>query len=254
MKKDDKILLEKHKDIARIDQDIKRTHGWYVRVRFRGETHSKFFSDRKCGGRYSSLLAALAWRDKTETELGKQVLNFVKDKDHYEGQQDFPITSDVNQRGPIDLTQIDPGNPHLALLRPLLARIEQFGDKETGQGFSVDNVAIKYSDDGKDLVVVYDNGYFTLNNFEADTVDFTLYDNTAARTLSIRTNTLYTRNPDENTLARFATATGSRTMTSDQKILYNLKAAEDNYEATSRKKGIFMWICLPFSPCARKPR
>ena len=68
---DKKILLEKHKDIARIDQEGKRTHGWYVRVRYMGRTHSKFFSDRKCGGRYSSLLSALAWRDKTEADLGK---------------------------------------------------------------------------------------------------------------------------------------------------------------------------------------
>jgi hypothetical protein len=71
MAKDKKILLEKHKDIARIDQEDKRTHGWYVRVRYMGKTHSKFFSDRKCGGRYSSLLSALAWRDKTEADLGK---------------------------------------------------------------------------------------------------------------------------------------------------------------------------------------
>ncbi len=66
-----KILLEKHKDIARIDQDSKRTHGWYVRVRFLGKTHSKFFSDLKCGGRYSSLLSAISWRDKIEVKLGK---------------------------------------------------------------------------------------------------------------------------------------------------------------------------------------
>ncbi len=65
------ILLEKHKDVARIDQETKRTHGWYVRVRFQGKTHSKFFSDGKCGGRYSSLLAALAWRDATEKKIGK---------------------------------------------------------------------------------------------------------------------------------------------------------------------------------------
>ena len=65
-------MLEKHKDIARIDQEVKRTHGWYVPVRFYGKTYSKFFSDRKCGGRYSSLLSALAWRDKTEIKLGKQ--------------------------------------------------------------------------------------------------------------------------------------------------------------------------------------
>ncbi|MDH5298639.1 MAG: AP2 domain-containing protein [Desulfobulbaceae bacterium] len=58
--------------MARIDQAEKRTHGWYVRVRFHGKTHSKFFSDGKCGGRYSSLLAALAWRDATEKKLGKQ--------------------------------------------------------------------------------------------------------------------------------------------------------------------------------------
>lgn len=70
-KKEQKVLLEKHKDIARIDQEIKRTHGWYVRVRFYGKTYSKFFSDGKCGGRYSSLLAAVAWRDQTEKKLGK---------------------------------------------------------------------------------------------------------------------------------------------------------------------------------------
>jgi hypothetical protein len=69
--KKQKLLLEKHKDIARIDQESKRTHGWYVRVRFLGRTHSKFFSDRKCGGRYSSLLSAISWRDKTEKKLGK---------------------------------------------------------------------------------------------------------------------------------------------------------------------------------------
>lgn len=66
-----KVILEKHKDVARIDQEDKRTHGWYVRVRFQGTTHSKFFSDGKCGGRYSSLLAALTWRDTMEKKIGK---------------------------------------------------------------------------------------------------------------------------------------------------------------------------------------
>ncbi len=66
-----KFLLEKHKDIARIDQESKRTHGWYVRVRYQGKTHAKFFSDKKGGGRYSSLLSAITWRDKTEKILGK---------------------------------------------------------------------------------------------------------------------------------------------------------------------------------------
>jgi len=66
-----KILFEKHKDIARIDQETKHNHGWYVRVRFLGKTHPKFFSDKKCGGKYSSLLQAISWRNKTEKKLGK---------------------------------------------------------------------------------------------------------------------------------------------------------------------------------------
>jgi hypothetical protein len=66
-----KLYLEKHKDIARIDQESKKTHGWYVRVRFVGITHSKFFSDKKSGGRYSSLLSAVSWRDNTERKIGK---------------------------------------------------------------------------------------------------------------------------------------------------------------------------------------
>ncbi len=61
----------KHKDIARIDQEAKHNHGWYVRVRFLGKTYSKFFADKKCGGKYSSLLSALAWRNKTEKKVGK---------------------------------------------------------------------------------------------------------------------------------------------------------------------------------------
>jgi hypothetical protein len=61
----------KHKDIARIDQVSKKTYGWYTRVRFHGKTYSKFFSDKKCGGRESALLAAITWRDDTEKKIGK---------------------------------------------------------------------------------------------------------------------------------------------------------------------------------------
>ena len=71
MENKQQVLLEKHKDIARIDQESKKTHGWYVRVRFKGKVHSKFFSDKKSGGKSSSLLSAIAWRDKTEKKLGK---------------------------------------------------------------------------------------------------------------------------------------------------------------------------------------
>lgn len=66
-----KNTCSKQKDIARIDQESKRSHGWYVRVRFRGKIYSKFFSDKKNGGRNSALLAAIAWRDSTRHKIGK---------------------------------------------------------------------------------------------------------------------------------------------------------------------------------------
>lgn len=71
----EKVLKKKHKDISRIDQEAKKTHGWYVRVRYFGKTHSKFFSDGKCGGKAHSLLAAIAWRDAVEVRLGKRRTN-----------------------------------------------------------------------------------------------------------------------------------------------------------------------------------
>jgi AP2 domain-containing protein len=65
------LIKKKHKDIARIDQDSKRTHGWYVRVKFQGDTKCKFFSDKKYGGRSASLELAIAWRNDTEKKIGK---------------------------------------------------------------------------------------------------------------------------------------------------------------------------------------
>ena len=63
--------VSKHKDIARIDQPSTRTHGWYARITFQGKVHSKFFSDKKSGGKNSSLLAAISWRDNTRAKIGK---------------------------------------------------------------------------------------------------------------------------------------------------------------------------------------
>ena len=70
-RKEVKAKLEKNKDIARLDQPEKKTHGWYVRVRFKGTTYCKFFSDKKAGGRQVALLAAISWRNAKERELGK---------------------------------------------------------------------------------------------------------------------------------------------------------------------------------------
>ena len=57
------------KSIARIDQESKRTHGWYVRVRKVGIIFPKFFSDKKCGGKENSLQNAIEYRNSMERAL-----------------------------------------------------------------------------------------------------------------------------------------------------------------------------------------
>ncbi len=57
------------KGISRIDQDERRTHGWYVRVRLRsGRYASKLFSDKMHGSKKKSLEAAAAYRDAMTPE------------------------------------------------------------------------------------------------------------------------------------------------------------------------------------------
>lgn len=60
-----------YKGISRIDREIKRTHGWYVRVFYKGQQRVKFFSDMLYDGREGALAAALDFRDEAERELGK---------------------------------------------------------------------------------------------------------------------------------------------------------------------------------------
>ncbi len=62
---------DKHKSITRIDHPAKRTFGYFVRVTWKKQTRSKFFSDRKCGGRLAALHCAIEWRDAIEQEFGK---------------------------------------------------------------------------------------------------------------------------------------------------------------------------------------
>jgi hypothetical protein len=60
-----------YKSVSRVDHAKKNAYGWLVRVAFRGKLHSKFFSDLAHKGRRKALKAAIAWRNKTEKELGK---------------------------------------------------------------------------------------------------------------------------------------------------------------------------------------
>ena len=62
-----------HKNISRIDQERegrRPQHGWFVRVTWKGKTHSKWFADGD-GDDQASLQAAIEWRNKTEQEIGK---------------------------------------------------------------------------------------------------------------------------------------------------------------------------------------
>jgi hypothetical protein len=63
----------KLKSISRIDS--RKTHGWYVRVRYQGREHRKLFSDGKYGNKLSSLVAAKKYRDELEVSLGKPRTN-----------------------------------------------------------------------------------------------------------------------------------------------------------------------------------
>lgn len=66
-----------HKGISRIDCPERKTVGWYVRVRLKNVTRSKFVSDSKHGGRESALEAAVELRNRLEQELGKPRTDYV---------------------------------------------------------------------------------------------------------------------------------------------------------------------------------
>jgi hypothetical protein len=57
------------KSITRMD--YKKNIGWYVRVKFKGKEHRKYFGDSVWGGTEEALEAAIQWRNEKERELGK---------------------------------------------------------------------------------------------------------------------------------------------------------------------------------------
>ena len=60
-----------YKSISRIDLPKKKTHGWQVRVWFKGKRHTKFFNDKWYGSKQKSLMASVVYRDQLEKDLGK---------------------------------------------------------------------------------------------------------------------------------------------------------------------------------------
>jgi hypothetical protein len=60
-----------HKGISRVDHLKRNTHGWLVRVAWRGEMHVKFYSDGAHGGKDTALTKAILYRNRLEKQLGK---------------------------------------------------------------------------------------------------------------------------------------------------------------------------------------
>jgi hypothetical protein len=60
-----------YKGISRIDQEKKKTYGWFVRISCNGTKKSKFFSDQSYGNKEAALQEAIKYRDQMEKELGK---------------------------------------------------------------------------------------------------------------------------------------------------------------------------------------
>jgi len=58
---------KKNKGISRIDSGS--THGWFVRGYRNGETYSKLFSDKKCGGKGKALESARSYRNGLHKKL-----------------------------------------------------------------------------------------------------------------------------------------------------------------------------------------
>ena len=66
-----------HKGISRIDCPERKTVGWYVRVRLKNVTKSKFISDSAHGGKEAGLGRAVECRNQLEQELGKPRTDWV---------------------------------------------------------------------------------------------------------------------------------------------------------------------------------
>ncbi len=68
------------KNISRIDQPERNTQGWYVRVYYQGKPYtSKFFSDKKNGGKRNGLKVATTFRDDEIVRLKKKFPDFDRE-------------------------------------------------------------------------------------------------------------------------------------------------------------------------------
>ena len=61
-----------YKNITRIEQASNDLYGWYVRMRFKGKSHAKFFNDKRFeGSEDKSLHAAVRYRNELSESIGR---------------------------------------------------------------------------------------------------------------------------------------------------------------------------------------
>lgn len=72
--------ITKNRGISRIDSEVCRTYGWYVRARFNGKVISKLFSDKKYGGKAKALMKARRYYKKSFETLIKKYSDFNPNK------------------------------------------------------------------------------------------------------------------------------------------------------------------------------
>lgn len=100
--------MTKIKNITRMEYD--GVHGWWVRFMYNKQSFSKFFNDKKYGGKSSALLAAIAWKKNTKEKFKipdspLQVTGFVRSNTGVRGvsectssQRFFVTWADANGR------------------------------------------------------------------------------------------------------------------------------------------------------------
>ena len=60
-----------YKNVSRIDSPKKKLHGWYVRIQYKNQSFSKFFSDSRYGNRAAALEEAVEYRNQLEIKIGR---------------------------------------------------------------------------------------------------------------------------------------------------------------------------------------
>lgn len=70
------VIMAKIKDISRIDSEISKMNGWYVRVYGGGKTFSKYFSDCKYKSKTGALEAAKAYLEDLQREITEKFKDY----------------------------------------------------------------------------------------------------------------------------------------------------------------------------------